>query len=180
MVIWAGTAVWAHFGRIIGIFSCHVFQKTISLCHLPSAHPESTDRHLQSCSEGICQQCPFCPWYPAKIHWISFIWLGHLASVCTNQFLWLTTSGLSNLHYIYVAEEISPWFWNCRILFICEQMLRILLLALLRNGFCSGYLDRHSDTVCQELAFNMSQTCSLAALLNYRSILKLALSSLEN
>lgn len=178
--MWAGTALWVHFGRITGIFSCHVFKKTISLCHLPSAHPQSTNGHLQSCSGGICQQCPLCLWYPAKIHWISFIWLGHLAFVCSDQFLWLTTSGLSNMHYVYVAAAMSPWFWDCRILFNYEQMLKILLPALLWNDFCSGYLDRHSDTVCQELAFNMSQTCSLAALFNYRSSLKLALSSLEN
>lgn len=59
-------------------------------------------------------------------------------------------------------------------------MLKILLLTLLRNGLCFGYLARYPDTVCQEQALNMSQTCSLAALFNYRSILNFGLSSLEN
>lgn len=78
-------------------------------------------------------------------------------------------------------QQFHPGSKICRSLFIYEKkMLKILLLALLWNGFCLGYLDRYSDTVCQELTFNMSQTCSLAALFNYRSIPKFVLSSLEN
>lgn len=78
-------------------------------------------------------------------------------------------------------QEFHPGLKICTSLFIYEQkMLKIILLALLWNGFCLDYLVRYSDTVGQELAFNMSQTCSLTALFNDRSILTFLLSIFED
>lgn len=59
-------------------------------------------------------------------------------------------------------------------------MLKMPLLTFLWNGFCIGYLERYSDVVCQKLAFNVSQTHSLASCFNYRFSLTFVLSLLEN
>lgn len=76
-------------------------------------------------------------------------------------------------------QEFHPGLKICTSLFIYEKkILKIILLALLWNGFCLGYFVRYSDTVGPELAFSMSQTCFLAALFSDRSILRFILSLL--